>query len=228
MEEEEARLQQERGQEGTWYHEGSMELRNARIWIAQYSLPNAKERLKRAHEEETSVKATARAAVRQELQRRLGSTAVVASQVGGARPLTYCSFSSDSQMLATASWSGLCNIWSAPSCEAFHSLRGHTCQVGSIVFRPQAKLPPHFKNRNAPVEEEAKVCSLASCGYDGSVLLWNLARFLFFIIKYYLLILHHYCIYCLNIISAKNQSENFPAIHRPGYLELPSIRPVVI
>lgn len=44
MVEEEARLQQERGQEGTWYHEGPIELRDARLWIANYSLPKARER----------------------------------------------------------------------------------------------------------------------------------------------------------------------------------------
>lgn len=44
MVEEEARLQHERGQEGTWYHEGPIELRDARLWIASYSLPKARER----------------------------------------------------------------------------------------------------------------------------------------------------------------------------------------
>lgn len=47
MEEEEARLQQERGQEGTWYHEGPPELRTARLWLARYSLPRARARLRK-------------------------------------------------------------------------------------------------------------------------------------------------------------------------------------
>lgn len=62
-------------------------------------------RLKKAREEEEGGGGpTSRAAVRQELQRRLGTMAVVASQVGGSRPLTFCHFSNDSQMLVTASW----------------------------------------------------------------------------------------------------------------------------
>lgn len=72
--------------------------------------------------------------------------------------------------------SGLCNIWSVPGCDALHTLRGHTCQVGSIVFRPQAKIASHFINKDAQIESDAKTCALASCSYDGSVLLWNLAQ----------------------------------------------------
>ncbi|RVE41716.1 hypothetical protein evm_013628 [Chilo suppressalis] len=44
MEEEEARMERDRGREGTWYHEGPPQLRDARLWIAKYSLPRAKER----------------------------------------------------------------------------------------------------------------------------------------------------------------------------------------
>ncbi|CAH2217439.1 jg5368 [Pararge aegeria aegeria] len=42
LEEEEARIERDRGREGTWYHEGPPQLKDARLFIARYSLPRAK------------------------------------------------------------------------------------------------------------------------------------------------------------------------------------------
>ncbi|XP_047001763.1 U4/U6 small nuclear ribonucleoprotein Prp4 [Schistocerca americana] len=162
QEEEEERMQQAKDQETTWYHEGPESLKISRLWIAQYSLARSKVRLEKAREERNLPEAT-RTARRQELQKKLQAVSIYCSQIGDTRPISYCQFSPDSTMLATASWSGLCKLWSVPNCELIRTLRGHNCNVGAIVFHPHAMS-----------ENDDKVCALASCAADGSVKLWNL------------------------------------------------------
>ncbi|GFG33691.1 hypothetical protein Cfor_02436 [Coptotermes formosanus] len=162
QEEEEERMQQEKDQETTWYHEGPEALQVARLWIASYSLPRAKQRLDEAHKEQELPEAT-RTARRQELQKKLQALSIYCSQIGDTRPISYCQFSPDSKLLATASWSGLCKVWSVPNCELTLTLRGHNCNVGAVVFRP-----------NVVQDEKSPECALASCAADGSVKLWTM------------------------------------------------------
>uniref|UniRef100_A0A0A9YDH1 U4/U6 small nuclear ribonucleoprotein Prp4 n=1 Tax=Lygus hesperus TaxID=30085 RepID=A0A0A9YDH1_LYGHE len=160
QEEEEEKAKQDKEQE-TWYHEGPEALRDVRMWIAQYSLPQAKARLEKAREALKQPEATI-TAKNQELQKKLTSLSIYCSQIGDTRPISYCCFSPDSSMLATSSWSGLCKIWSIPDCEEKKVLRGHNCNVCAIVFHPKAGL------------EEGIACALASCAVDGTVKLWSL------------------------------------------------------
>lgn len=50
-----------------------------------------------------------------------------------------------------------------PDCTPVRSLRGHTCNVGAVVFHPQSTLTL-----------EPSELNLASCSMDGAVKLWNL------------------------------------------------------
>ncbi|XP_047542004.1 U4/U6 small nuclear ribonucleoprotein Prp4 [Vanessa atalanta] len=184
LEEEEARIERDRGREGTWYHEGPPELRDARLWIARYSLPRAKHRLNKAREE-LQLAGSVRAAAKQESQRRASAVSIYCSQIGDTRPISFCRFSGDSQMLITSSWSGLVKVWSVPDCELLQTLAGHTCNVSAAAFHPHAQLPHHFRDKIEKKDEEMKVSvemdtdesskavAMASCAYDGSVHLWN-------------------------------------------------------
>ncbi|XP_063222299.1 U4/U6 small nuclear ribonucleoprotein Prp4 [Bacillus rossius redtenbacheri] len=163
QEEEEERIQQEKDQESTWYHEGPESLRVSRLWIAKYSLPRAKLRLEKSRLERQQPEAT-RTAHRQELQKKLQATTIFCSQIGDNRPISFCQFSPDSKMLATASWSGHCRLWNIPNCDPVMNLQGHNCNVGAIVWHPHAM-----------ANENERVCALASCAFDGSVKLWNLS-----------------------------------------------------
>lgn len=100
---EEERKQLEKDQESTWYHEGPESLRIARLWIAEYSLPRAKERLEEAKRLADLPTAT-KTARTQELQKRLQALSIHSSQIGDTRPISYCQFSPNSQLVATASW----------------------------------------------------------------------------------------------------------------------------
>lgn len=57
-------------------------------------------------------------------------------------------------------------MWTVPNCELTLTLRGHSCNVGAIVFHPRAMQ-----------EGETSVCALASCAADGSVKLWTMERY---------------------------------------------------
>ncbi|GBN10445.1 U4/U6 small nuclear ribonucleoprotein Prp4 [Araneus ventricosus] len=161
-EEEEKEEIKEEIAKATWYHEGTENLLKARLWIAAYSIPKAKERLKQAKKEKEEPDSR-RHAKRQELYKKLRSLNINCSQIGDTRPLSFCQFSPDSKMLATASWSGLCKLWSVPDCELIRTLRGHNCNVGSIVFHPQATLT-----------QSDTAVNMASCSTDGTVKLWDL------------------------------------------------------
>lgn len=146
----------------TWYHEGPENLRAARFWITQYSLPRALTRL----EEERQYKAipeASRTAQKQDLHKRLRSLNNFCSQIGDDRPISFCQFSPNSKLLVTASWTGLCKLWAVPDCNHIRTLRGHCTNVGAIVFHPQSTISLDEKDVN-----------LASCAADGSVKLWNL------------------------------------------------------
>ncbi|XP_026744914.1 U4/U6 small nuclear ribonucleoprotein Prp4 [Trichoplusia ni] len=193
LEEEEARIERDRGREGTWYHEGPPELREARLWIARYSLPRAKLRLSKAREE-LKLAGSVRAAAKQESQRKASAMSIYCSQIGDTRPISYCRFSSDSKMLITASWSGLSKVWSVPECRGLQVLKGHKCNVSGAAFHPQATMPDHFVTKlKEQAEQETKedgeaametveggdpeggseACTMATCAYDGTVHLWN-------------------------------------------------------
>uniref|UniRef100_A0A8D1BHN8 Pre-mRNA splicing tri-snRNP complex factor PRPF4 n=1 Tax=Sus scrofa TaxID=9823 RepID=A0A8D1BHN8_PIG len=148
----------------TWYHEGPNSLKVARLWIANYSLPRAMKRLEEArlHKE---IPETTRTSQMQELHKSLRSLNNFCSQIGDDRPISYCHFSPNSKMLATACWSGLCKLWSVPDCNLLHTLRGHNTNVGAIVFHPKST-----------VSLDQKDVNLASCAADGSVKLWSLDR----------------------------------------------------
>ncbi|KAF5299499.1 hypothetical protein FQR65_LT01081 [Abscondita terminalis] len=158
---EEEKKQLENSQEGTWYHEGPESLRVSRLWIAEYSLPRAKARLDEARLMRDVPDAN-RTAKRQEIQKKLQVLAIHSSQIGDVRPISHCEFSPNSQLLATGSWTGLCKVWSIPSCELQQTLRGHNSNVGAIIFHPKAT-----------ISQEENVCNMVSCAFDGSVKLWS-------------------------------------------------------
>ncbi|XP_015585441.1 U4/U6 small nuclear ribonucleoprotein Prp4 isoform X2 [Cephus cinctus] len=157
----------ERDTETTWYHEGPESLQIARSWIANYSLPRAKARLDRARQELELPGAT-RTARRQELLKKLQALSIYCSQIGDTRPVSFCQFSPNSKVLATASWTGLCKLWSVPDCTLLRTLEGHTCNVSCIVFHPKATVSEEVFGESA-----GQTCVLASCASDGSVKLWG-------------------------------------------------------
>jgi U4/U6 small nuclear ribonucleoprotein PRP4 len=73
------------------------------MWLAEYSLPRAKERLEKARSE-VGVDDMTKTAKRQELLKKLHAMSIYCSQIGDTRPISFCQFSPDSKMLVTGSW----------------------------------------------------------------------------------------------------------------------------
>jgi len=129
--------------------------------FAAYSLPRARLRIEKARQD-LKLSAATRTAKRQELLKKLQALSIYCSQIGDTRPISYCQFSPNSKILATASWSGLCKLWSVPDCTLLRTLKGHTCNVGCIVFHPKATITEDVIDENA-----GQTCVMASCAADG-------------------------------------------------------------
>ncbi|KAK2567142.1 U4/U6 small nuclear ribonucleoprotein Prp4 [Acropora cervicornis] len=188
-EEEEKAKHEPELEEDVWYHEGPSELKVARLWIAKYSLPRACERLKQMRIEQARPDPE-KAAKTQELHRRLRGLNNFCSQIGDDRPLSFCQFSPDSSMLATASWSGLCKLWSIPDCEPIAVLRGKLNIIAKnglipskersfflLLFldTPLANIEGHEK-RVSRVAYHPSGRFLATCCFDHSWRLWDLEQ----------------------------------------------------
>lgn len=154
--------EKERETTQTWYHEAPESLRIARYWIADYSIPRAKQRLEQARVERQIPEAT-RTAKSQELYKKLGAFEITCSQIGDTRPISCCQFSPDCSMIATSSWSGLCRLWLKKDLSLIRTLRGHDCTACAIEFHPLST-----------VSQSTSSLNLASCSTDGAVNLWNL------------------------------------------------------
>lgn len=165
----------------TWYHVGPDTLRDARVQIADFSLPRARQRLELA-KEQARMSAEERARVKQASHKWIQSVRISGSQVSGMRATSSAEFSPDSKHIISSNWSGQVTVWSIPDCEeggyfdgvwffpastcdSYSELRltGHNSQVGCVKFHPSAYVGADPLQLNA-----------ASCDHDGRVLLWNL------------------------------------------------------
>merc|ERR1719230_1264905 len=156
------------GDEDLFYTEGVEELLEARVKIAEWSIPRAnqrliKERRQRADEDPL------------EYEERVDrfctflqkSLAAEVSQVGDERPLTQGKFSPDAQLYCTSSWSGFIKLWKVPACEPVLTIRGHEDRCHSVAFHPQCRGMPPF---------EGSTVRLASAAADSRVHLWSLSE----------------------------------------------------
>eukprot|EP00735_Rhodelphis_limneticus_P014449 TRINITY_DN8480_c0_g1::TRINITY_DN8480_c0_g1_i1::g.3467::m.3467 TRINITY_DN8480_c0_g1::TRINITY_DN8480_c0_g1_i1::g.3467 ORF type:complete len:538 (-),score=81.84,sp/Q3MHE2/PRP4_BOVIN/43.90/1e-123,sp/Q3MHE2/PRP4_BOVIN/25.20/9e-06,WD40/PF00400.27/0.012,WD40/PF00400.27/2.6e-05,WD40/PF00400.27/8.1e-09,WD40/PF00400.27/5.2e-06,WD40/PF00400.27/8.8e-12,WD40/PF00400.27/5.5e-07,WD40/PF00400.27/3.2e-06,PRP4/PF08799.6/2e-11,eIF2A/PF08662.6/0.12,eIF2A/PF08662.6/1.1e+03,eIF2A/PF08662.6/5.4e+02,eIF2A/PF08662.6/1e len=155
-----------------FYTEGTEQLREARLFIAKYSLPRARTRLilgKRRYDEETGISHGERS--KQEVNRwlfRMQKTCREAakfdlsvSQVGDSRPIAACTLAPACDMVATASWSGGVRVWNLPDCKSKIDFQGHEDRAVSVAFHPSATA-------------DSTSVAVASGGVDNVVKLWSL------------------------------------------------------
>ncbi|KTG47164.1 hypothetical protein cypCar_00010012 [Cyprinus carpio] len=125
-EDEKAKRTQDEYQQ-TWYHEGPSSLKEARIWLAKYSLPRAVERLDAARAQKEIPEST-RTVKQQELHKALRNVNNFCSQIGDDRPISHCQFSPNSKMLVTAS----CD-------EPVADIEGHSMRVARVAWHPSGR-----------------------------------------------------------------------------------------
>ncbi|MCL4145045.1 UNVERIFIED_CONTAM: hypothetical protein GTU68_038566 [Idotea baltica] len=148
--------------EETWYHRGPASLKEARMFVVNYSIPRARGRLKKEMYEKNISDAT-RKSHKQELQTKLRAFSLIGSQNADSRPISYCSFSPKGDMLATSSWSGMAKLWDVSDCSEKLALRGHDAYIDCIEWHPGATCTVDPSSLN-----------LISSSRDGMINLWNL------------------------------------------------------
>ncbi|KND01170.1 uncharacterized protein SPPG_04260 [Spizellomyces punctatus DAOM BR117] len=161
VEEEESSEEEEEEEEEEFYTPGPSELLGARQDIARYSLSRAKHRLA-AHRAELDLPYGQRKKMRHEWYTNLKTFETRSLQYGDDRPLSYCTFSPNSRVIATASWGGFVKLWSVPQLTALHTLKGHRERVSGVAFHP-----------NSTISQTPESLNLVSGAADGSVHLWN-------------------------------------------------------
>ncbi|TQE05822.1 hypothetical protein C1H46_008505 [Malus baccata] len=136
-----------------FYTEGSKALLNARIDIAKYSIRRAASRLERARRKKDDPDEDMDAELDFVLE-QAKSLELDCSEIGDDRPLSGCSFSHDSQLLATCAISGVAKLWTMPDAKKVATLKGHTERLADVQFSPVHNL-------------------LATASADRTARLWN-------------------------------------------------------
>ena len=139
---------------------GGDELVKWRRWLVDYSLPRSRRRLA----QEKSYRQQPPRRVQEQrvaLWQRTAALGLEASQVGGERPLSACSFSQDGHLMVTGDFGGACRIWNREDCSLLRELNGmHSSRIGNVCFNP----------------DRVSKLSLASCDNEGQIGLWGLSQ----------------------------------------------------
>ncbi|KAG9289851.1 hypothetical protein G9A89_015431 [Geosiphon pyriformis] len=161
-EEDDSESEEEEEKEEEFYTLGTQSLLDARRWIARYSLPRVRDRLKKQRAE-YELPLPQLKSLRKDLFTALKSYTNLSSQIGDDRPISQSVFSPNCQLIATGSWGGLCKLWSVPSCDSVGTLKGHTDRIGGIAWHPEAT-----------ISIGANSVNLASGAADCLIHLWSL------------------------------------------------------
>ena len=164
VEEEEAEAEE---QEEEFYSRGTDELLQARINIAQYSIPRAKRRIE-FQKKEATIPLRTHVKFRKEVKERLQTFELQGSQTAGDRHISMTRISPNGKMVATGNWGGQVKLIDIPTLEHKRTLRGHTNKISGISWMPGATLP------ESNVSEQT--VNLASGGAEGQIHLWSLSQ----------------------------------------------------
>lgn len=119
---------------------GIPELKTARLWIANYSIPKAKARVNASKKRRENPPSTQhKDHTKESFTRFVNST----SEIGDERPLSAIGFAPNSRLIATGGWSGSCKLWhidGISTCKHTTTLRGHNERIHDVAFHPRATL----------------------------------------------------------------------------------------
>ncbi|KZT18652.1 U4/U6 snRNP-specific spliceosomal protein [Neolentinus lepideus HHB14362 ss-1] len=153
---------EEEEEEEEFYTPGTLELREARRRLAEYSLPRAQKRVAQQHID-SKIPLGRIIDMRKKIFAEVKAFANLGSQIGDERPIAQVRFAPNSEILATGSWSGNVKLWNIPSCTSIKTLRGHSDRVGGVAWHPQATLT-----------QSKDAVNLVSGAGDTNLHLWSL------------------------------------------------------
>ena len=152
-------------QEEEFYSRGGDELLSARIEIAKYSLPRAKQRVT-FQRTEASIPLRTHVKFRKRIKERLQAFELQGSQTAGDRHVSMTRISPNGELVAVGNWGGQVRLIELPSLTEVKLLRGHTNKISGLSWMPGATI------EGGSVSPDA--VNLASGGAEGQVHLWSL------------------------------------------------------
>ena len=143
--------------QGTFFTEGSSELREFRAKVARYSIPRARERLRA----ERAVFEAEGEAVGPNLD-DIKAVTNQASELADTRPVVSCAFSPTNDHIAAASWSGTAKIWDTTTLKPVTTIEAHEERLTSVVWHP-----------SQAHDEASNTVRLATGSADCTAKLWT-------------------------------------------------------
>lgn len=157
--------EEEEEEEEEFYTRGGEELLQARLDIAKFSLPRAKQRIE-FQKLESTIPVRTHVKFRKQIKENLQAFELQGSQTAGERHVSMARISPDGNSVAVGNWGGTLKLFSVPDLEAGKTFRGHTGKISGISWFPGATLPESGVSPDS--------VNLASGGAEGLVHLWSL------------------------------------------------------
>ncbi|KYK57738.1 hypothetical protein DCS_04751 [Drechmeria coniospora] len=154
-------------QEEEFYSRGGNDLLQARISIAQFSLPRAKQRTAFLRAE-SAIPLRTQVKHRKNIKERLQAFELQGSQTVGERHISMTRISPNSDLIAVGNWGGQIKLIELPTLKERMAYRGHTNKISGISWFPGATLPQGNVSPDS--------LNLASGGAEGLVQLWSLNK----------------------------------------------------
>ncbi|EFY90259.1 hypothetical protein J3459_004064 [Metarhizium acridum] len=152
-------------QEEEFYSRGGEKLLKARINIAEYSLPRAKQRVA-YQKQEATIPLRTQVRFRKQIKEKLQEFELQGSQTVGQRHISMTRISPNGELAAVGNWGGQVKLVEIPNLTEKMNLRGHTNKISGLSWFPGATLPEKAVSADA--------VNLASGGAEGLVQLWSL------------------------------------------------------
>ncbi|CAG9971364.1 unnamed protein product [Clonostachys byssicola] len=159
--------EQEEEQEEEFYSRGGPDLLQARIKLAQYSLPRTKKKIQ-YQKEESSIPLRTHVKFRKHIKERLQAFELQGSQTVGERHISMVRMAPNGEHVAVGNWGGQIKLVEVPNLTEKMSLRGHTNKISGLSWFPGATLPESGVSPDS--------VNLASGGAEGLVHLWSLNK----------------------------------------------------
>ncbi|KAM3532414.1 hypothetical protein MY4038_004082 [Beauveria bassiana] len=150
-----------------FYSRGGQTLLEARINIAKYSLPRAKQRTA-FQRLESKIPLRTHVKFRKQMKERLGAFELQGSQIVGERNISMTRISPNCELVAVGNWGGQVKLLGLQSLDEKMAYRGHTNKISGISWFPGATLPES--------NVSADSVNLASGGAEGLINLWSLNK----------------------------------------------------
>ncbi|KAJ2899260.1 hypothetical protein MKZ38_003310 [Zalerion maritima] len=151
--------------EEEFYTPGGQDLLQARIELAKFSLPRAKQRTD-FQRLESKIPLRTHVKFRKTVKERLQSFELQGSQTVGDRHVSMTRISPNGELVAAGNWGGAIKLVEIPSLDIKKTYRGHTNKISGLSWFPGSTIPERGVSPDS--------VNLASGGAEGIIHLWSL------------------------------------------------------